>query len=198
MNSETFDLKNLEPVLRKFLFETSSPEDGLVVIFQHPQLLTDLVDTLFDSLICHAHQQGNERLVKLFKGRHLLLQAARKTLLSSPQATYTPCSIDVKKMMAKLQSWLAASSLEEEVLVLQEHPELLSEQLEIFLHLMMTQQTHQPVISMLHIYKILFREIRRYLPEKESLSQGEIRQALNKAMTHLQTKIKKHTTLFIA
>lgn len=199
MNSETFDLKNLEPVLRKFLFETSSPEDGLMVIFQHPQLLTDLVDTLFDSLIRHAHQQGNDRLVKLFKGRHLLLQAARKTLLSSPQLTDTPYSVDFKKMMAKLQRWLSASSLAEEALVLQEHPELLSDQMEIFLNLMMTQQTHQQVLSMLHTYKILFREIRRHLPEKENLSQEEIQQALNKAMTYLQTKIKKHTThLFIA
>lgn len=180
MNSERFDLKNLEPALRKFLFETSTPEDGLVVIFQHPQLLTDLVDTLFDSLIRHAHQQGNERLVKLFRGRHLLLQAARKTFLNAPRVTGKTLSLDFETMTTKLQLWLNATSLEEEVIILQQHPELLTDQLEIFLNFLMTQQHHQPMLSTLHTCRRLFREIRRHL--EGNLSQTDIQQALHKAI----------------
>ena len=52
MNTQPFDLKTIEPALRKFLFESPTLEDGLVVVLQIPQLLTNFVDNLFE----HKHK----------------------------------------------------------------------------------------------------------------------------------------------
>ena len=198
MNSKAFDLKDIEPALRKFLFETSTPEDGLTVILQHPQLLTDLVDTLFDSLIRHAHQQGNERLVKLFQGRHLLLQAARKTFLNTSSLTDHCHGLDFENIMTALQKWLTTSNLEEEALILQEHPELFSEQMDTFLDFLITQHPHHQIVSTLYTYKILFKELRQCLSGKTEVSQQEMLQILCQVVVYLRSKRTDNLTVLIA
>jgi hypothetical protein len=155
MNKELLDLESLEPALQKFLFESPTPEEGLMVVLQNPQLLTHFVDTLFISLINDAKTDGNDELMKLYRGRRILLQAVKKVLSkkdiallhsirvmllesdeSTSQKEYSLNTDDSKddpefttfqEIMVKILVWLKAPTLEQGINILHRYPELLTD-----------------------------------------------------------------------
>ncbi len=146
MNKEVFDLDSIESALQKFLFETPTPEEGLMVVLQNPQLLTRFVDNLFESLIKEAQSLENADLAKFYKGRRMLLQALKQALSSKDIALLYAAKLiqskkgtkqaplaagteffDFQETLAKLLVWLKAPTLEQGVNILQEYPELLTD-----------------------------------------------------------------------
>ena len=210
MNTQPFDLKTIEPALRKFLFESPTLEDGLVVVLQNPQLLTNFVDNLFELLITDAQAGGKEELVQLYQGRHRLLQIIKRTLSKKDIALlFAVKKILLKKnilanhslmfaghknlenfqeIMVKVLTWLKAPTLEQGISILQQYPELLTEEPIKMLGWLMDDahnQDNEILVQVLRTLREFFQVVRLALIEKNraTLSKDEIKQAVKLALT---------------
>jgi len=149
MNQEPDDLESIQTALQDFLFQAPTPEDGLSVLIDNPQLLSDFVDSLFELLIADAREQENEELLQFFTGRHLLLQAVKDALsqkdiallvairqlllLKNGLATNTLEAdegkelLDFQDIMVKVLAWLKKPTIEMGISLLEQYPELLTD-----------------------------------------------------------------------
>lgn len=209
MNTEQFDLKQIELALRKFLFESPTPEKALVVVLQNPLLLTNFVDNLFESLIKDAKSRGNEELVKLYRGHHTLLQAIRQALSKKDIAllfaakqilakkdianaslismTIPESLEDFQEIIAKMLVWLKAPTLEQGINILQQHPELLTEQpIKVFGWFIeeACKQGDEVFVQLLRTLREFFQSVRVALIDKDSatISTEELTQAVKQAL----------------
>ena len=214
MNKELFELKNIESALQKFLFESPTPEEGLMVLLQNPQLLTDFVEELFDSLISNATEQGSEELIKLYKGRHLLLQAVRQAMskkdiallhaiklmllkkeVSSKKISADEIEVfDFKEILPKVLVWLKAPTLEQGVSILQEYPELLTDRpVKMFGWLIEEARKHgdEMFVHVLKTLREFFQSVRLTLMDKKeaTASQDEITEAVKNALRQIDFSI---------
>ncbi|HEC85718.1 MAG: hypothetical protein DRR19_15085 [Candidatus Parabeggiatoa sp. nov. 1] len=227
MNQDKSDIQMIEQPLRKLLFESHTPEEGITIILQHPQLLSKFVDNLFVSLINSASKKGNEDLVKLYRGRQMLLQTVKeglsnkdlallyavKQLLSKKDrsANSVAKNVDNKEVfelpeiMLKLLAWLKAPTLEQGVKVLQQHPELLTDK-PIKLFGLLMDESHkrgdEMFVQVLKALREFFQTVRMLLMDKKDAiaSQAEITQAVKKALaqTEFSTLLKKQEFSFLA
>jgi hypothetical protein len=227
MSKDKSDIDTIEQPLRKLLFEIHTPEDGIAVILQHPQLLTNFVDSVFVSLINSASKQGNKDLVKLYRGRQMLLQAVKEALsnkdlallyavrqlLSKKNRSANSVAKDVDskevfelpEIMLKLLAWLKAPTLEQGVDVLQQHPELLTDK-PIKLFGLLMDESHkrgdEMFVQVLKTLREFFQTVRMLLMDKKDAiaSQAEITQAVKKALdqTDFSTLLKKQEFSFLA
>ncbi len=227
MNQDKSDIQMIEQPLRKLLFESHTPEEGITIILQHPQLLSKFVDNLFVSLINSASKKGNEDLVKLYRGRQMLLQTVKeglsnkdlallyavKQLLSKKDrsANSVAKNVDNKEVfelpeiMLKLLAWLKAPTLEQGVKVLQQHPELLTDK-PIKLFGLLMDESHkrgdEMFVQVLKALREFFQTVRMLLMDKKDAiaSQAEITQAVKKALakTDFSTLLKKQEFSFFA
>ncbi len=222
MDTKPEDLKNIEVALRKYLFESPDPEENLAVLLQNPQLLTNFVDNLFDSLIESARQEEDEPLIKLYQGRRMLLQAVRNSLSKKDVAllhlikqlkrnilTKTPSSgkpFEFQEILDKVQIWLKAPTREKGIKVLQEYPELLTDQPERMFSVLIEnarQQGNDFFVRVLRTLSQIFRVIRLELGEKSgaTASIDELKQAVAQALDHADFSVfveGKQPAVFIA
>ncbi|OQY51600.1 MAG: hypothetical protein DRR08_14190 [Candidatus Parabeggiatoa sp. nov. 2] len=224
MNKEVFDLDSIESALQKFLFETPTPEEGLMVVLQNPQLLTRFVDNLFESLIKEAQSLENADLAKFYKGRRMLLQALKQALSSKDIALLYAAKLiqskkgtkqaplaagteffDFQETLAKLLVWLKAPTLEQGVNILQEYPELLTDRpVKMFGWLMDEARKHgdELFVQTLKTLREFFQLVRLALMEKEqaTASKDEITQAVKHALkqTDFSAFQKKQEFSFLA
>jgi hypothetical protein len=210
MNKELVDLKSLEPALQSFLFESSTPEEGLMVILQNPQLLTDFVETLFASLIDDAKQDGNDELVDFYSGRLMLLQTVRE-VLSKKDATLLHIAklmlskkedfkedsktdssskttewFDFQDIMVKTLVWLKAPTLEQGVKILRRYPELLTDKPIRMLSFLMEEAHNRGDEMFVQVLKTLrefFQSLRLNLIDKKGATTEELKKAVKQALT---------------
>ncbi len=210
MNKELFELENIDSALQQFLFESPTPEEGLMVLLQNPQLLTEFVEDMFDSLISNATEQGSDELIKLYKGRRLLLQAVRQAMskkdiallhaiklmllkkqLSTKQMSSDDIEVfDFQEILLKVLVWLKAPTLEQGVSILQEYPELLTERpIKMFSWLMDESRKHgdEMFVQVLKTLREFFQSVRLTLMDKKdsTASQDEITQAVKSALRQI-------------
>ncbi len=207
-NLEPFDLKNIESALRQFLFETSNVEEGVTLLLRNPQLLTDFIENLFESLIKDARFENNEELAQFYKSRQILLQVVRNSLskkdivflhvvrqllLKKEILTQHPDLIKLDKpfefqeILDKVQTWLKAPTREKSIHLLQQYPELLTDQPErMFCFLIDEAHRHgnEFFVRVLRTISEFFRIMRLALGEKDvaSVSKDELREVVKQAL----------------
>lgn len=77
MNIETTEISAIHQALQKLL-QISSPQQGVNVLLQNPELLTDQADNLLAMLIDNAKTQRRESFVKVLTGLRSLAQEVRQ------------------------------------------------------------------------------------------------------------------------
>jgi hypothetical protein len=210
MNEDLFEIETIEPALQKFLFESPTPEEGVMVLLQNPQLLTDFVEQLFDSLINNAIEQKSEDLLKLYKGRRMLLRSVRRALSKKDLALLHAIKLmllkkdlsakklssketemfDFQEILLKVLVWLKAPTLEKGVSILQEYPELLTDRpIKMFGWLMEEAHKHgdDMFVQVLKTLREFFQSVRLTLMDKKgtTASQDEITQAVKNALKQI-------------
>ncbi|TGO02885.1 hypothetical protein PN36_17395 [Candidatus Thiomargarita nelsonii] len=218
MNKPPFDLKSIETALQKYLFETPDPDESVRVLLENPQLLTDFVDKLFGSLIEEAAE--NENLVKFYQGRRLLLQTVKESISKKNLALLLMIKqIESKKeklaktmgkpfefqdILDKVQTWLEAPTREKGVSILQQNPELLTDQPErMFSHLIDEAQQHgnKFFVRILRTLSEFFRVIRLEVGANKTASKDELKKAVEYALDHTDFSVfveGKQPAIFIA
>lgn len=222
MNLEQFELKSIETALQKFLFETEEPEEALTVLLQNPQLLSDFVDSLFDSLIENARLEKNEELVKFYHDRRMLLQAVRDSIskkdlallhlikqiqskkehLAKHRALEKP--FEFQDILDKVYAWLEAPTREKSISVLQQHPELLTDQAERMFSVLIDnahQRGNEFFVRVLRTLSEIFRVIRLELGDNKGASRDELKQAVEHALDQTDFSIfveGKKPAIFLA
>jgi len=71
------EIKTIATALQKLL-QISSPQEGLRLLQQHPELLTEQAELLLQGLIENAHQQQLPSFVQALTGLHVLIQEFRQ------------------------------------------------------------------------------------------------------------------------
>ncbi len=217
MNIAPFDLKSIETALQKYLFETPDPDESVRVLLENPQLLTDFVDNLFGALIEEAE---NENLVKFYQARRLLLQTVKDSISKKNLALLLMIKqIESKKeklaktmgkpfefqnILDKVQAWLEAPTREKGISILQQNPELLTDQPErMFSHLIDEAQQHGNdfFVRILRTLSEFFRVIRLEIGTNKTASKDELKQAVEYALEHTDFSVfieGKQPAIFIA
>jgi len=220
MNIAPFDLKSIETALQKYLFETPDPEESVRVLLENPQLLTDFVDNLFESLIEEAEE--NENLVKFYQARRLLLQTVKNSISKKNLALlHLIKQIELKKdklakrpsmgkhfefqdILDKVQTWLEAPTREKGISILQQNPELLTDQPERMFSLLIDeaqQHGNEFFVRVLRTLSEFFRVIRLEVGANKTASEDELRQAVEYALEHTDFSVfveGKQPAIFIA
>jgi hypothetical protein len=214
MSIAPFDLKSIETALQKYLFETPDPEESVRVLLENPQLLTDFVDNLFESLIEEAEE--NENLVKFYQARRLLLQTVKNSISKENLALLLMIKqMDSKKeklakpfefqdILDKVQTWLEAPTREKGINILQQNPELLTDQPERMFSLLIDEaQLHgnEFFVRVLRTLSEFFRVIRLEVGANKTASKDELRQAVEYALDHTDFSVfveGKQPAIFIA
>jgi hypothetical protein len=214
MSIAPFDLKSIETALQKYLFETPDPEESVRVLLENPQLLTDFVDNLFESLIEEAEE--NENLVKFYQARRLLLQTVKNSISKKNLALLLMIKqMDSKKeklakpfefqdILDKVQTWLEAPTREKGINILQQNPELLTDQPERMFSLLIDEaQLHgnEFFVRVLRTLSEFFRVIRLEVGANKTASKDKLRQAVEYALDHTDFSVfveGKQPAIFIA
>jgi hypothetical protein len=214
MSIAPFDLKSIETALQKYLFETPDPEESVRVLLENPQLLTDFVDNLFESLIEEAEE--NENLVKFYQARRLLLQTVKNSISKENLALLLMIKqMDSKKeklakpfefqdILDKVQTWLEAPTREKGINILQQNPELLTDQPERMFSLLIDEaQLHgnEFFVRVLRTLSEFFRVIRLEVGANKTASKDKLRQAVEYALDHTDFSVfveGKQPAIFIA
>jgi len=227
MKNQSQELKSIESALKKYLFETPNPDDSLTVLLQNPQLLTDFVDELLDSLIEEAEKENESELAKHYLARQILLQAVRNSLskkelalliaikqtvlrnenrakrLSSVMENTEP--FDFKNLFDNVLMWLEASTRDKGITVLEEYPDLLTDKTEkMFTFLIDEAHQHGNRFfeQILRTLSEFFRILRLELGEKNvSSSRNELIEAVESALKNTDFSIfrkGKQQVIFIA
>ena len=76
MNLDPNDLQAIQVALQKLL-QVTTPQESIQVFLQHPQLLTDEADSVFEMLITQAREQRRQTFVKVLSGLRTLAQEVR-------------------------------------------------------------------------------------------------------------------------
>jgi CHAT domain-containing protein len=134
MSTEQIDFEGLGAALQK-LFAVKTPEEGIAILQQHPELLSEEADMMLDKLIHHAREQGNDDEAQLFSHARELLQSLRQAIAEAQgnERNDMPEQIDFDALWATFQKLFAANTREESTNILQQHPELLSEDADMML-----------------------------------------------------------------
>lgn len=227
MKNQFEDFKSIESALKKYLFESPNLDDSLTVLLQNPQLLTDFVDNLFESLIKEAEKEKKLELVKHYLSRRILLQAVRNSLSKKEIALLTAIKqtvlrkenlekrllslmnntepFDLKKLFDNVLMWLEASTQDKGITVLEEYPELLTDKTEKMFTFLIDEAHQQGNIFFEQILRTLsefFRTLRLELGEKNvGYSRTELREAVQYALEKTDFSIfrkGKQPVIFIA
>lgn len=67
----------LEPALHAFI-QSTTMEEGLKILKQYPELLSDEADLLFSTIIVNARQQGHETTAKALDERRDFIRSVRE------------------------------------------------------------------------------------------------------------------------
>jgi hypothetical protein len=214
MSIAPFDLKSIETALQKYLFETPDPEESVRVLLENPQLLTDFVDNLFESLIEEAEE--NENLVKFYQARRLLLQTVKNSISKKNLALLLMIKqmeskkdklakpFEFQDILDKVQTWLEAPTREKGINILQQNPELLTDQPERMFSLLIDEaQLHgnEFFVRVLRTLSEFFRVIRLEVGANKTASKDELRQAVEYALDHTDFSVfveGKQPAIFIA
>jgi CHAT domain-containing protein/tetratricopeptide (TPR) repeat protein len=134
MSTEQIDFEGLGAALQK-LFAVKTPEEGIAILQQHPELLSEEADMMLDKLIHHAREQGNDDEAQLFSHARELLQSLRQAIAEAQgnERNDMPEQIDFEGLWAALEKLFAIKTPEEGIVILQQHPELLSEEADMML-----------------------------------------------------------------
>lgn len=79
MTSQEFDVQTIQTALMRLL-KVSTPQEGIAVLQQHPELLTEYAEALLTALIENAQQQGHKSFTKALSSLHHLITHYRETL----------------------------------------------------------------------------------------------------------------------
>lgn len=74
---EEFDIQTIQSALQQLL-QISTPQEGIKVLLQYPELLTDQADLLFSNLIEQARGQARGTFVRVLSGLRDLAQEVRQ------------------------------------------------------------------------------------------------------------------------
>jgi hypothetical protein len=220
------DLKSIELALQKYLFESPEPEEGVTVLLQNPQLFTDFVDSLFDSLIKDALAEENEEFVKFYQVRRLLLQTVKKSISKKELALLhmikqirskrdiiakhpllaTTKPFEFQNILDNVQAWLEAPTRDKGVSILQQHPELLTDQPERMFSVLIDdarQQGNDFFVRVLRTLGEFFRVMRLEMGEQKvaTASRDELKQIMEYALDHTDFSVfvdGKKPAVFIA
>ncbi|RKZ46386.1 MAG: hypothetical protein DRR16_24855 [Candidatus Parabeggiatoa sp. nov. 3] len=211
MNQEPDDLESIQTALQDFLFQAPTPEDGLSVLIDNPQLLSDFVDSLFELLIADAREQENEELLQFFTGRHLLLQAVKDALsqkdiallvairqlllLKNGLATNTLEAdegkelLDFQDIMVKVLAWLKKPTIEMGISLLEQYPELLTDRpVRLFGWLIEEAGKHgdKVFVDIIKTLREFLQTLRIALIDKNrtSVSKNDLSQAIKEALEY--------------
>ena len=77
VNLDSQELQTIQKALQKLL-QASTPQQSLQVFLQHPELLTEAADAVFDMLITQARDQGRQSFVKALSGLQKLAREVRQ------------------------------------------------------------------------------------------------------------------------
>jgi hypothetical protein len=77
VNLDPNDRQAIQVALQKLL-QVSTPQESIQVFLQHPQLLTDEADSVFEMLITQAREQRRQSFVKVLSGLRTLAQEVRQ------------------------------------------------------------------------------------------------------------------------
>lgn len=204
------DLKSIQSALQQYLFEAPDAEESVAVLLQHPLLLSDFADSLFESLIKDAREEGSEDLAKFYHGRHLLLRAVKDSLskknlallrlieeikLNKNDLAKIPSnkSFEFQDLLGKVQAWLKAPTREKGIKVLQQNPELLTDQPERMFNVLMDdarQQGNEFFLDVLRAQSEFFRILRLELGEKTAVaSKDDLKRAVEYALDNIEFPI---------
>jgi hypothetical protein len=211
MNQEPQNLESIQNALEQFLFQAPTPEEGLRVLIDNPQLLTEFVDSLFELLIQDAREQDNQELFEFFTGRHLLLQAVRDALSQKDIALLVAIRqllrlksglahnalegetnkelLDFQEIMLKVLTWLKTPTLEKGISLLQQNPELLTDRsVKMFGWLIEEAAKHgdEVFVDIIKTLREFLQSLRIALIDKNmtTVSKNELRQAVEEALAH--------------
>ncbi|HIE02933.1 MAG TPA: hypothetical protein EYP59_22070 [Thiotrichaceae bacterium] len=211
MNQEPQDLESIQTALQQFLFQAPTPEEGLQILIDNPELLTDFVDSLFELLIADAREQENEELLEFFTGRHLLLEAVKEAisqkdiallvairqllLLKNGLATNTLEAdeskefLDFQDIMVKVLAWLKKPSLEMGISLLEQYPELLTDRpVRLFGWLIEEAGKHgdKVFVDIIKTLREFLQTLRIALIDKNSttVSKNDLSQAIKEALEY--------------
>jgi 2-oxo-4-hydroxy-4-carboxy--5-ureidoimidazoline (OHCU) decarboxylase len=125
-DSEPFDF--LKTALLQFV-QAKTPEETTSILQQHPELLTDEADALFDPYIEKAREHGDKKAVEFFSSHRETLQRfrSRRQEFSQPATTEQKMDSAPFGLTTTLQKLIQAKTPEEALNVLQQHPELLTD-----------------------------------------------------------------------
>jgi len=201
------DLNSIKSALKEYLFYSPNADDSLTVLLQNPQLLTDFIDELFESLIIDAKKEKESELVTHYQNRRLFLQAVKKSLSKKEIALLTVHQqaalrkentakllsrvmvntepFDLKKLFDKVLKWLDASTEDKGITVLEKYPDLLTDKTEkmfTFLIDEANQQGNNFFEQILRTLSEFFRILRLELGEQNvGVSQSKLIDALESA-----------------
>jgi len=77
MEIESYEPQDIRAALDAFI-QTTSMEDALQVIDQHPSLLEDQADLLLSSIIVSAHKEGHELTAQALNERRDFIRSVRQ------------------------------------------------------------------------------------------------------------------------
>jgi len=221
------DLNSIKLALKEYLFFSPNTDDSLTILLQNPQLLTDFVDQLFESLIQDAKKEKEFELVTHYQNRRIFLQAVKKSLSKKEiallivikQAALRKDNIakrlskvmentepfDLMKHFGNVLKWLEASTEDKGFTVLDKYPDLLTDKTEkmfTFLIDEANQQGNNFFEQILRTLSEFFRILRLELGEQNvGFSKSELIDALEYAWDKTDFSIfkeGKQPVIFIA
>ncbi len=209
MNQEPDDLESIQTALQQFLFQAPTPEEGLQILIDNPELLTDFVDSLFELLIADAREQENEELLEFFTGRHLLLEAVKEAISQKDiallvairqlllnglakntlEADESKEFLDFQDIMVKVLAWLKKPTLEKGISLLEQYPELLTDRpVRLFGWLIEEAGKHgdEVFVNIIKTLREFLQTLRIALIDKNSttVSKNDLSQAIKEALEY--------------
>ncbi len=221
------DINSIKSAFKEYLFFTPNADDSLTVLLKNPQLLTDFIDELFESLIKEAQKEKKSELVTHYQNRRIFLQTVKNSLSKKEIALLTAVKqtidrkentakllsrvmentepFDLKELFNKVLKWLDASTQDKGIIVLEKYPDLLTDKTEkmfTFLIDEANQQGNKFFAQILRTLSEFFRILRLELGNQHvGVSQSKLIDALESAWekTDFSIFIKgKQQVIFIA
>ncbi len=227
MKNQSQEFNSIKSALKKYLFESKDFDESLTILLQNPQLLTDFVDELFDSLIEESKKNNDSELVKHYSVRQILFKTVKNSLSKKDIALLTAIKhtrdrnektakrlskvmkdtepFDLMTLFQKVLMWLDASSRDKGISVLEKYPDLLTDKAEKMFTFMI-DEAHQHgnrfFEQILRSLSEFFRILRLELGNKPvGYSRKELIEAVEYAMEKTDFSIfkkGKQPVIFIA
>ncbi len=106
MPAESFDMEALEELL-----EASTPKEGLRIIQEHPEFLSDQADSLFDLMIKNADKQENEELAQILRDRWSFVKKIKQAVVDQHGGRFL-FHADIKQAQAAGERYLQGSGIQ--------------------------------------------------------------------------------------